>query len=176
MTGKKCYLSPINVNDAEKFTEWLNDFEVTQNLTLYEKSISLEAEKEILGRLAKEHNYSIIDIAANKVIGNCGYMNLNHLDQTGELGIFIGDKDYWNKGYGTEALSLLIDYGFQALNLHNIWLKVYSFNERAIKVYEKIGFKVIGRRREARLRGTERHDDIFMDILRGDFYEKYNPA
>jgi len=78
-----------------------------------------------------------------------------------------------DKGYGTEALSLLLDYGFKALNLHNIFLSVYSFNERAKKSYEKIGFKIIGIKREALLRDMERYDIILMDILPNEFYEKY---
>jgi len=176
MTGEKCYLSPIDVNDFDKFTEWLNDAEVTTNLCNHSQVISLEAEKEILAKISKEQNYSIIDIAANELIGNCGYVSLDHLNQTGEVGIFIGNKNYWNRGYGTEALSLLIDYGFKALNLHNIWLRVFSFNERAIKTYEKIGFKIAGKRREALLRGKKRYDDIFMDILCDEFYERYNRA
>jgi len=65
-----------------------------------------------------------------------------------------------------------LDYGFKALNLHNVFLKVYSFNERAVKSYEKIGFKIIGRNREALLRDKERHDIILMDILYNDFYKK----
>ncbi|MCL2557040.1 MAG: GNAT family N-acetyltransferase, partial [Treponema sp.] len=146
----------MDARDAEKFTAWLNDLEVTENLLLYEKSISLAAEREILEKLSRSHNYSIIDIARDEIIGNCGYADLDHVDQAGEVGIFIGDKSYWNKGYGTEALGLLLDFGFKALNLHNIFLRVASFNERAIKSYEKVGFKVFGRHREALLRGDKR--------------------
>jgi RimJ/RimL family protein N-acetyltransferase len=175
MIGKKCYLSPIDVNDVEKFTEWLNDLDVTINLTLYPKIISLESEKDILVKLSKEHNYSIIDNNSHELIGNCGFLGFDHINQTSEVGIFIGNKKYWNKGYGTEALTLLLDYGFKALNLHNIALRVYSFNERAIKCYNKIGFKIIGRIREALLRGKERYDIIFLDILHNEFYEKYKP-
>jgi RimJ/RimL family protein N-acetyltransferase len=174
MTGKKCYLSPIDVNDVEKFTEWLNDLEVTENLIVYSQIISLENEKEFLEKLSREHTYSIVDNDSNKLIGNCGFVSIDHLNQTAEVGIFIGDKKYWNNGYGSEALSLLLDYGFKALNLHNVSLRVYSFNERAKKSYEKIGFKIIGKNREALLRGNERHDIIFMDILRNEFYEKHN--
>ncbi|MCL1812174.1 MAG: GNAT family N-acetyltransferase [Treponema sp.] len=170
MIGEKCYLSPVDVNDAEKFTEWLNDLEVTQNLTLYPHIISLTNEKESLEHLAKSHTYSIIDINTGELIGNCGYMDLDHINQTGEVGIFIGNIKYWSIGYGTEALTLLLDYGFKALNLHNIFLKVYSFNERAIKCYKKIGFKTIGKRREALLRGKDRYDIIFMDIVHNEFY------
>jgi len=175
MTGKKCYLSPIDVNDAVTFTEWLNDLEVIEYLTLYPQIISLEGEKDFLNKLSREHNYSIIDNDGDKLIGNCGLIGIDHLNQTAEIGIFIGNKKCWNNGYGSEALSLLLDYGFKALNLHNVSLRVYSFNERAKKCYGKIGFKVIGKKREALLRGNERHDIIFMDILRNEFYEKYNP-
>ena len=176
MIGKKCYLSPMNVNDAEKFTEWLNDLEITKYLILYPTIISLENEKAALEKLSKEHNYSIIDNETNELIGNCGFGSINHINQTAETGIFIGNKNYWNKGYGTEALSLLLDYGFRALNLHNISLCVYSFNERAQRSYEKIGFKIIGRKREALLRDLKRHDVILMDILKNEFYERYEHA
>jgi RimJ/RimL family protein N-acetyltransferase len=170
--GSKCYLSPINPNDAEKFTEWLNNLNITVNLTLYNSVINTENEKTALEELSKDHNYSIIDIKNDELIGNCGFLDIDHLNQTAEVGIFIGNKNYWDKGYGTEALTLLLDYGFKALNLHNIGLKVYSFNKRAIKSYEKIGFKIIGKRRESLLRRNERHDIIFMDILDDEFYEK----
>jgi RimJ/RimL family protein N-acetyltransferase len=173
LIGQKCYLSPIDENDAEKFTEWLNDLEVAYNINFHNRSINVEKEKEILNKLSKEHNYSIIDINTNGLLGNCGYNYLDHLNQTGEIGIIIGNKDYWNKGYGTEAIILLLDYGFKALNLHNISLWTNSFNKRAIKCYEKVGFKRIGNRREALLRGKERYDEMMMDILSIEFYEKW---
>jgi RimJ/RimL family protein N-acetyltransferase len=172
MTGEKCYLSPMDINDAEKYTGWLNDLEVTVNLKLYTSVINMENEKIFLENLSKEHNYSIIDTSADNLIGTCGFVDLDHLNQTGEVGIFIGDKNYWNKGYGTEALTLLLDYGFRALNLHNILIKVYSFNERAKRCYEKIGFKIIGKRREALRRGEKTYDILLLDLLYKEFYEK----
>jgi len=170
LVGKKCYLSPMNINDAEKYTEWLNDLEVAANLTLYNSVITVEAEKEFLANLSKEHNYSIVDTETNELIGSCGFIGLDHLNQTAEAGIFIGNKNYWNKGYGTESFQLLLDYGFKALNLHSVMLRVYSFNERAIRVYEKLGFTFIGKWREALRRGNKAYDIIFMDILREEFY------
>jgi RimJ/RimL family protein N-acetyltransferase len=171
LVGEKCYLSPIDANDAEKFTAWLNDLEVTVNLQLYQSSINAENERSFLNNLAKEHNYSIIDKKTDELIGNCGFSDIDNLNQTAEAGIFIGDKGHWGKGYGTEALSLLADYGFKALNLHNIMLRVYSFNKRAIACYEKVGFKKIGVRREALRRNLEVYDIVFMDMLADDFYK-----
>ena len=172
LIGKKCYLSPNYVDDVKKFTEWVNDLEITVNLNLYDSIINVDTEKELLNKLSKDHHYSIIDNNSNELIGTCGFIEMDHLNQIAEIGIFIGNKNYWNKGYGTEALILLLDYGFKALNLHNVMLKVYSFNERAIKSYEKIGFKPFGKRREALKRGNEMHDIIHMDLLYKEFYEK----
>jgi RimJ/RimL family protein N-acetyltransferase len=173
MIGQKCFLSPIDENDAEKFTEWLNDLEVTVNLQLYQCVINVENEKAFLSNLSRDHNYSIIDMKTNELIGNCGFFAIDNLNQTAEVGIFVGNKEYWNKGYGTEALILLLDYGFKALNLYNIQLRVYGYNGRAIRSYEKAGFKQIGVRRKALYRNMERHDIVFMDILANEFYEKY---
>jgi RimJ/RimL family protein N-acetyltransferase len=173
LIGKKCYLSPIDLGDAEKYTEWLNDLEVTEGLGhVYEGIFNVDGEKDILKELSQKHNYSIIDIQTNELIGSCGFLEIDNLNQTAEIGIFIGNKIFWKKGYGTEAMVLLMDYGFKALNLHNILLRVFSFNEGAIKCYEKIGFKLIGKRREALKRGNKTFEIIYMDILYNEFYEK----
>lgn len=171
MVGEKCYLSPIDLNDTEKFTEWLNDLDVLENI-IYNFVTNVENERLILEKQSKEHNYSIVTIENDLLIGKCCIENIDYLNQTAEVGIFIGNKDFWNKGYGTEAMRLLLDYGFKALNLHNIIIEVYSFNKRAIKSYEKIGFKQIGKRREALHRNLEKHDIIYMDLLEREFYEK----
>ena len=174
LVGKKCYLSPIDLNDAVKFTEWLNDMEILVTFQLYDSVICLEKEKALLDTLSKEHNYSIVDLETNELIGSCGFLDVDHVNQTAEADLFIGNKNYWNKGYGTEALSLLIDHGFKALNLHNIMLRVFEYNKRAIRCYEKIGFKHFGARREALLRNLDRHNIHHMDILPADFYAKRN--
>jgi len=89
------------------------------------------------------------------------------------LGIAIGEKAYWNKGYGQDATKLLLDYGFNLLNLNNIMLGVFSFNERAVNCYRKVGFKEIGRRRQARIIGGKKFDVILMDILAEEFESVY---
>jgi RimJ/RimL family protein N-acetyltransferase len=169
LIGEKCYLSPMNINDAEKYTVWLNDLEITANLSIFHSAINVEIEKEYLENLSKEHNYSIIDMDTDELIGSCGFIGLDHLNQIAEIGLFIGNKNYWNKGYGTESMKLLLDYGFNALNLNNVMLRVYSFNERAIKMYKKLGFQVIGKRRESLKRGNKVYDEIYMDILAKEY-------
>jgi RimJ/RimL family protein N-acetyltransferase len=171
LVGEKCYLSPIDINDVDKYTLWLNDLEVIKNLQASSMQIEVNSEKEFLCNLAKEHNYGIIDIKTNELLGNLGLMDLNQINSSAEIGIFIGNKEYWGKGYGTEALRLLIDYAYQYLNLNNIHLRVYEFNTRAIMSYKKVGFKEIGKMRKSLKRGQKYFDIILMDILPEDFYK-----
>lgn len=168
LVGSKCYLSPLSIDDVEYFTLWLNDLEVTKYLSIFSLNINYDTELEIYQKLSKEHNYSIIDLNTDKIIGTVGLSNIEYLHRTAEIGIFIGDKSYWNKGYGEEAMKLLLNYSFNYLNLRNIMLRVYSYNEPAIRCYEKIGFKVIGRRRNAIQFEMKEHDIIFMDILNNE--------
>lgn len=170
LEGDRLYLSPINIEDAELYTKWINDFDVTVNLLSTPVIYTLEKERAILERLSKDGiNLAIIDKETDRVIGNCGLMEVNHLYRKADLGIFIGEKEYWGKGYGTEAIELVLDFGFNILNLNNIMLIVNSFNERAIRCYEKCGFKVIGKRRQAIIMGSETYDECFMDILASEF-------
>jgi RimJ/RimL family protein N-acetyltransferase len=105
-------------------------------------------------------------VADNKFIGQCSLFNFHPVAQTCELGITIGDKDYWGRGYGREAVALLLDYGFRHQNLRRIWLRVHAQNERAIKAYQACGFIEEGRLRQ-HVWSNGRYDDfLFMGILR----------
>ena len=89
------------------------------------------------------------------------------------LGMVIGEKSYWDKGYGQEATKLLLDFAFNLLNLNSIMLGTFSFNERAIRCYEKVGFKEIGRRRQTRIIRDFKYDTILMDMLAEEFESVY---
>ena len=170
IVGERIYLSPVNPEDAEKYAEWINDLNVSIYLTSAPKVYSLLKEKEILESLSKEgYCFAIIDSEKDKLIGNIGLEDVDFIDRKAVLGIFIGDKDYWNKGYGTEAIELLLDFSFNLLNLNSIMLIVHAFNKRAIRCYEKCGFKLIGKRREGYIIGPEKFDEYYMDILASEF-------
>jgi len=166
IVGKHVYLSPMDVEDAEIYVKWLNDFNVTDGLGTSCLITSLKSEKEWLMNNSNQYQFAIVRLEDDKLIGSCGIQEIDQLRQCAEVGLFIGDDENRNKGYGKEVLNLLIDYGFDYLNLNNIMLKVFSFNERAIHCYKKVGFKEIGRRRQCYYLKGRFHDSIYMDIIK----------
>jgi len=175
LIGERIYLSPVSVEDAEKYVEWFCDFKTTDGIGKSSSIMTVESEREWLESTLKNNdlNFAIVDLENDELIGNCGIMNINHINRSAEVGIFIGDENKRSNGYGTESLRLLLDYGFNYLNMNNIMLNVKSFNERAIACYKKIGFKEFGRRRESYFLNGKYYDDIQMDILAREFKGSY---
>ncbi len=178
LVGDRIYLSPKGVSDEEvqKFTEWMNDFQVTDYIGRTGQVITLSGEKEWLENSAKNRekiDFNIIELANNKLIGTMGLMNFNWIERSAILGIFIGDGDYRSNGYGTEAIRLLLEYGFRYLNLHSIRLDLLEINERAHKCYLKCGFKDTGRNREEIFLNGKYYDRLHMDILENEFDGDY---
>ena len=174
LLGEKIYLSPRNCEEVEKFTEWMNDFETTDYTGRSAYIITLEGEKKYFEEnIDKNYNFFIVTLDTDKLIGTVGLEDYNAINRTATLGIFIGDKEVRNKGYGTEAIRLILDYGFNYLNLNNIKLDVMEFNERAIACYKKCGFKEYGRRRKAEFVNGKYYDRISMDILAEEFENSY---
>lgn len=98
--GERVYLSPINVEDAAKYTEWLNDLEITVNLSMPHNTYTLEQEKEALKNLSDDgYNFAIVNQEDDQLLGNCGLMNVDLINRIGEVGIFIGNKDFWKGNY-----------------------------------------------------------------------------
>jgi RimJ/RimL family protein N-acetyltransferase len=172
LTGEKCYLSPLSPDDAELWAGWLNDLEIALPLgdEAYAPFTAEDQARAIEHMIAnREHVFTIVERDTDRPIGRCLLFGINKTDRSAELGIFIGEKDCWGKGYGTEATKLLLDYAFNLLNLHSVMLGVFSFNEQAAGMYRNLGFKEIGRRRQARIVGPDAYDVILMDMLADEF-------
>ena len=169
--GDRLYLSPMNLEDAEIYTKWMNDKEVTENLGGYSTMVTLESEKNWIQSNSSDYNFAIVLKETDELIGNVSLINVNHINQTATLGIFIGEKEKRCKGYGRESIKLILNYGFNTLNLNNIMLTVYSFNERAIKTYKKIGFKTFGVRKNSVYRDNLVYDTVYMEIMKDEFNE-----
>ncbi len=145
LIGDKCYLSPVSIEDAEKYTEWVNDLEIGQFVLFSAGVYDLDKERDLLKHLMINSTiFAIVEKDTNKVIGNCGLHMVNEIHRRASFGIFIGEKTYWNQGIGREATALALDYGFNILNLNNISLEVVAYNHRAVNCYTKVGFKLVG--------------------------------
>lgn len=178
LVGDRIYLSPRGASEEEidKFTEWLNDFQVTDFIGRSNQIITLVGEKEWLENSAKDTeniNFNIVESNTDKLIGTIGLENFDWIKRRAVLGIFIGDKDFRSNGYGTEAIKMLLEYGFKYLNLHSIKLELLSINERAHKCYLKCGFKDTGRSREDIFLNGKYYDKLYMDILENEFEGDY---
>lgn len=176
LAGELCYLSPCSAEDAEKWAQWDTDLEVS--LPLGDEAYaptSLEKAQEVLHEALRnqEHVFSIVDAASDATIGRGLLFGVDHVNRTAMLGIVIGEKEYWGKGYGQEATRLLVEYGFGLLNLNSIMLGTFEFNARARHCYERVGFREIGRRRQARIVGGQKYDAILMDILAEEYEFRY---
>ena len=178
LIGDRIYLSPKGTTDEEleKFTEWMNDFQVTDYTGRSGQITTIVSEKEWLENSAKNkenRSSNIIELKDNKLIGTIGLEHFNWIARSAVLGIFIGDKEFRNNGYGTEAIKLLLEYGFKYLNLHSIRLDLLSINERAHKCYLKCGFKDTGCSREQIFLNGKYYDKLHMDILENEFKGDY---
>lgn len=169
--GVKCYLAPLNIDDAGKVAIWSNDLELSLNTGDICDSISVTKQREYLNNMNSKSNYAfgIIEKSLNKYIGIVRLKGIDYINKKATFGIFIGEKEFRSKGIGSEATQLMLDYGFNILNLHNIMLEVFSFNNEAIKSYTKCGFKEIGRRRDSIIYGNKKYDEIYMDIISDEF-------
>lgn len=173
-TGQLVRLAALDAeSSAECFARWDRDMEYMRLLDsdprrlLTARQIKAEIEKE----QAEEQNmaFAIRTRADDHLIGFVDLDGINWTHGDSFVGIGIGDRAYWGKGYGTDAMRLLLRYAFTELNLHRVSLNVFSYNSRAIRSYQKAGFVIEGCQRQALRRDGQYHDLIFMGVLREDW-------
>ena len=175
LIGDNIYLSPISLDDVEKYTEMVNDIKVSVGLGYlsYTNIIDFESEKEFLISVKKEKMFAVRLLENDDLLGNIGFNSVDLLNRTATMGIMLGNSNYQRKGYGIEAVKLILDYGFSFLNLRNISLSVFEYNEVAYNLYKKAGFKEAGRLRKAVEIMGKTYDVIIMDMLKEEFQAVY---
>lgn len=179
LLGDRVRLRRIEREDLPRFVAWLNDPEVRQHLALvypmsqpheeawFEEQLKAEpaaqpfALEVRVGRGAGEPEWTLL--------GAAGMHAVDWRNRWAELGIFLGDKSRWGDGLGTEATRLLVRWAFDTLNLNRVFLRVYADNARAIRCYEKVGFKHEGRLRQDRFQDGRYVDTVLMGVLREEF-------
>ncbi len=178
LVGERIYLAPKGASEEEieRFTEWMNDFQVTDYTGRTSQITTYASEKEYLENAEKntdKRTFNIVSLEDDKLVGTVGLESINWIERSAVLGIFIGDNDFRSNGYGTEAIKLLLEYGFRYINLHSIRLDLLSVNERAHKCYLKCGFKDTGASREQIFLNGKYYDKLHMDILESEFEGNY---
>lgn len=172
--GKRIRLRGIEKTDLQKFYEWINDPEVNEGLAVYLPMSTMDEERwlERVSQREQAEKPMAIEMRDRKgwrLIGNCGFFDIEWMHRAAEFGIMIGDKSMWNKGYGTEAVNLILQHGFETLNLNRIYLRVYSMNPRAKRSYEKAGFVLEGTMRAAVYKCGKYADIHIMSVLRSEW-------
>jgi RimJ/RimL family protein N-acetyltransferase len=175
LKGNKVTLRPVKRADIPNFLIWFNDPEVTQYMGRFLPLTEMEEEKWV-DTLAGDNtrvNFVIEAVGTEipKAIGTLGFHAMRSKDREATFGIGIGDKEYWSHGYGTEAASLLIKFGFEQLNLHRISSEVFGFNERSQKMHLKLGFKEEGRKRSSMFINGQYWDVVMYGILESEWRE-----
>ncbi|MDF2520434.1 MAG: acetyltransferase [Clostridia bacterium] len=175
-TGEKVRLRAYKREDVQLAQQYINDAE-TKKLLMpgIPYPITLEQEQkwfESISAFSDNYSFAIETLQEGKYIGGCGVNKLDWKNSVATVGIFIGDKDYWGKGYGTDAMKVLVKFIFEQMNINKVKLFVYSFNERAVKSYEKCGFAREGVLRQEIFRDGKYHDEYIMGILKDEFFQK----
>jgi len=171
LEAERIYLRPLQEFDVEDFSLWYSNGHVTRFLGM--KALPRDKAKTRFNQLLNDPNgiyFGIIKKDEERIIG---YVFLAHILKSHrvarEFGIVIGNKNLWGHGYGKEATRLILEHGFEHLKLHRIQLIVLDFNERALHLYQKLGFVEEGIQREARLVDGKWHNVVMMSMLEQEF-------
>ncbi len=174
INGQRIRLRALERGDLPFFVEWLNDPDVSEGLSI-SLPISHYAEESWFEKTmqapAEEHPL-VIEVKKDEqwqAIGDISLRDINWRNRSAELGIAIGDKRYWNQGYGTEGVNLFLQHCFDTLNLERVSLRVFENNLRAIRVYQKCGFVKEGILRKAEYHHGKYIDVIIMAILKSEW-------
>ncbi len=173
LQGEKVVLRALQRSDLERLCQFNNDLEVELaggGDPPWPQSLErLQAEYDANVASGGRDGTSFAIEADGKLIGQCALFHMDQVARTASLGIGIGDKAYWGRGYGRDALRVLLDYGFRLQNMRRIWLSVNGNNERAMRAYRACGFREEGRLREHVWSNGAYVDLVHMGMLRQEW-------
>lgn len=170
--GKKVELVALSLEYIPFYLKWFNDPEVTDMLGSQRFPLPEGKEREWFEQqLASKGDGRVFTVLtkSGRPIGNSGFNHIDYLNRHAVLGIAIGEKEYWNKGYGEDIIMTLLKFGFEELGMNKIELGVHSSNARAIACYKKCGFILEGRQREHDYYNGHYIDSLNMGILKDEW-------
>jgi RimJ/RimL family protein N-acetyltransferase len=175
ITSERIRLRAVEREDIPRFVEWLNDPEVIAGLLVNLPMSTWDETRwfeNLANRPAEDRPLAVdarLPEGGWKHIGNVGLHQIEWMNRAAEFGIFIGDKTFWNQGYGSEATRLTLKHGFETLNMNRIYLYVFETNPRAIRAYEKCGFAREGKLRQSIYQNGNYIDTLLMSMLRSEW-------
>src|SRR6266487_4393269 len=177
-TGRLVRLSAIDPEEMSKaFARWNRDSEFTRLLNMSvtrlnsSKAIQKWLEKEVEEPSPTDFFFTIRSLDEDKLIGGLGLDGIDWAAREAFIGIFIGEREYWGKGCGTDTMRIILRYAFTELNVWRVSLGVFDYNPRAIRSYEKVGFRHEGRMRQYLNHEGKRWDILFMGIQRDEWLQ-----
>ena len=179
--GELVFLRPFEASDAELYRRWRADAEPMVLAGWKERApLSLAQSSARMDRLAVDQGkdyftFVICQLADERPIGEVGLADLDRVNGSAQLGIFIGEVDEWGKGYGTDAVNAIVGFGFAELRLERIWLEVWTENSQAMRAYEKAGFVHEATLRNDRYEGGRYTSGHIMSILRDEWLSRSSP-
>jgi RimJ/RimL family protein N-acetyltransferase len=167
ISGKKINLRVLEKNDLEKSLMWLKDTSINMYLSSNFRDYDREKELKWFEFIQNSNNdvvFAIEEKVSGLHIGNCSLDKINWERESCEMGIVIGDKNNWNKGFGSEAVKTITEFAFRKLGLQSVQLNVYKYNRRAIRVYRKCGFKLKGIEKRNHFYNGKYWDTLIMEL------------
>lgn len=172
IAGDKVNLCILRTDEEAiaKYAKWVNDESINYYLSAHCKIFQFNGEIEWANKNRSENQFvfTIVDKHNDALLGTCE-LDIKEKSRTASLGILIGEKQGRGTGCGTEVISLLVKFAFEELNMHRVELEVMADNPRAIKCYEKVGFKHCGTKHEDKYHKGKYRDVMLMELLKYEY-------
>jgi len=173
LIGKRVYLRPLAKEDLVHLRKWSQDAEI--RALIGEAAPMSRADSESFLRKVYDDSsrewFVVVIRKSDQVIGEAGLLRMDPAWRATDVSVIIGEKEEWGKGYGTETIHLLLDYAFRHLNFHRVAIGVVGFNERAIRFWERVGFRKEGVHRDEYYYDGKYYSFVMMSILEDEFRE-----
>jgi len=178
IVGEAVYLTELDRTNAETVRAWINDPEVNRFLLAGHVPVTREAEERFYDSAdtsTDSYHFEIHLSADGRHIGNIGLQAVDLVQRHGEIGLVVGSKDDWGKGYGAGAIVACLRFAFFTLGLHSVSIRTDERHERALELYPRLGFVQTGRERERIYREGRFVDHVVFDMLDREFRARYHP-